>query len=54
MDVVNLCYFFIDRTDNILITDYTSDSIHILNTEFQLNHKIPVYDFPAGVTVDIQ
>ena len=53
MDVVNLCYFFIDRTENILIADYTS-YLYIFNPEFQLNHKIPVYDCPAGVTGDIQ
>ena len=40
MEFVNPFYFFIDQTDNILISDYGSDSIRIFNKEFQLIHKI--------------
>ena len=31
MEVINPWNFFIDQTDNILISDYGSDSIHIFN-----------------------
>ena len=51
MEVINPWFFFVDQTDNILISD--SNSIHIFNTEFQLIHKIPVSN-PTGVTVDKQ
>ena len=46
--------FFVDQTDNILISDFMSNSIYIFNTEFQLIHKIPVSTQPTGVTVDKQ
>ena len=52
MEVINPWFFFVDQTDNILISD--SNSIHIFNTEFQLIHKIPVSNNPTGVTVDKQ
>ena len=42
MEVINPYFFFIDQTANILISDYSSNSIHIFNTEFRLIHKIPV------------
>ena len=29
MEVINPCFFFVDQTDNILISDYSSNSIHI-------------------------
>ena len=54
MEVSNPLFFFIDQTDNILISDINSNSIHIFNTEFQLIHKIPVSIYPTGVTVDKQ
>ena len=54
MEVINPCFFFIDQTDNILISDLSSNSIHIFNSEFQLFHKIPVSNNPTGVTVDKQ
>ena len=47
-------FFFIDQTDNILISDFDSNSIYIFNSQFQLFHKIPVSDYPIGVTVDNQ
>ena len=52
MQVINPSYFFIDQTNNILISDYGSDSIHIFNEEFQLIHKIFVSPNPMGITVD--
>ena len=52
MQVINPYYFFIDRTDNILISDYGSNSIHIFDEEFQLIHKISVSPNPMGITVD--
>ena len=52
MQVINPYYFFIDQTDNILISDYDSNSIRIFNEVFQLIHKISVSTNPIGITVD--
>ena len=52
MQVINPCNFFIDQTDNILISDRDSNSIQIFNKEFQLIHEISVSPNPAGITVD--
>ena len=52
MQMINPIHFFIDQTDNILISDYGSNSIHIFNEEFQLIHKISVSPKPMGITVD--
>ena len=52
MQVIDPCNFFIDQTDNILISDYGSNSIQIFNNEFQLIHKISVSPNPNGITVD--
>ena len=52
MQVIDPFYFFIDQTDNILISDYDSNSIHIFNKEFKLIHKISVSPNPMGITVD--
>ena len=52
MQAINPFYLFIDQTDNILISDYGSNSIHILNKESQLIHEISVSPNPMGVTVD--
>ena len=52
MQLIDPSYFFIDQTDNILITDYGSNSIHIFDKEFQLIHKISVSLKPMGITVD--
>ena len=54
MEVINPYFFFIDQTDNILISDRSSNFIHIFNTEFQLIHEISVSNNPTGVTVDKQ
>ena len=54
MEVISPLFFFIDQTDNILISDYSSNSIHIFNSEFRLIQKIPVSNHPTGVTVDKQ
>ena len=43
---------FIDRSNNILISDRSSNSIKIFNSTFHLIHKIPVHDFPTTVTMD--
>ena len=50
--VIGPFYFFIDQTDNILISDYASNSIHIFNEEFQLIHAISVSPKPMGITLD--
>ena len=45
------CFFFIDNFGNILITDHGSNSILILNSEFEFIHKISVSQ-PMGITMD--
>ena len=52
MQVIDPYYFFIDQTDNILISDRGSNSILIFNKEFQLIHEISVSPRPMGITVD--
>ena len=52
MQVINPWNFFIDQTDNILISGYGSNSIQIFDKEFQLIHKISVSPNPMGITVD--
>ena len=52
MQVINPYYFFIDQTDNILISDCGYNSIQIFDKEFQLIHKISVSPNPMGFTVD--
>ena len=54
MDIVNPFFFFIDKTNNILVTDYSSNCINIYNTEFQLIHKISVSSCPTGIAVDLK
>ena len=54
MEMINPLYFFIDQTDNILISDSDSNSILIFNSQFRLFHKIPVSYHSMGVTVDNQ
>ena len=49
--VSNPWFFFIDNFGNILITDLGSDSILILNSEFEFIHKISVSE-PTGITMD--
>ena len=52
MQVINPCNFFIDQTDNTLISDRGSNSICVFNKEYQLVHKISVSSNPMGITVD--
>ena len=54
MQVINPWYFFIDHSDNILISDRASNSILIYSPQFQFYHKISVSNSPMGVTVDTQ
>ena len=49
--VINPCFFFIDKFGYILITDHTSNFILILNSEFEPIHKISV-TAPIGITMD--
>ena len=44
-------FFFIDNFGNILITDHVSNSILILNSEFEFIHEISVSS-PTGITMD--
>ena len=50
--VVSPVCLFIDRSDNILISDRSSDCIVIFSSTFQLIHRISVYHFPTGITID--
>ena len=52
MQVINPLFFFIDQTDNILISDLYAHSIYIFDKVFQLTHKISVSSSPMGITVD--
>ena len=52
MELIDPYYFFIDQTDNILISYRDSNSIRIFNKEFQLIHKISVSPNPMGIVVD--
>ena len=52
MQVIDPWNFFIDQTDNILISDYGFNSIQIFNHELQFIHKISVSPNPMGITVD--
>ena len=54
MDVVDPYFFFIDKTNNILFTDISSNCIDIYNAEFQLIHKISVSPCPTGIAVDLK
>ena len=49
--IINPYFFFIDEFGYILITDYGSNSIHILNSEFETVHKIFLTQ-PTGITMD--
>ena len=50
--IINPWFFFIDKFGNILISDYDSNSILILNSEFELIHKISTSNLPTGITMD--
>ena len=54
MEVIFPRFFFIDQTDNILISDYDSNSILIFNSQFKLFHIILVSDYPMGIAADNQ
>ena len=49
--VIYPCFFFIDKFGYILITDYNSNSILILNSEFESVHKIFVPG-SSGITMN--
>ena len=44
-------FFFIDKFGNILITDFASNSILVLNSEFEFIHEISVTK-STGITMD--
>ena len=46
------CFFFIDKFSSILISDYNSNSILFLTSEFEFIHKISVSDNPMGITMN--
>ena len=45
-------FFFIDDSDNFLISDRGSNSILIFNPLFEFIHKISVSDNPKGIVID--
>ena len=49
--VINPLSFFVDKFGYILFSDYSSNSILILNSEFEFVHKISVTE-PTGITMD--
>ena len=49
--VINPWFFFIDKFGSILISDFDSNSILILNSGFEFIHKISVHH-PNGITMD--
>ncbi|KAI6647844.1 NHL repeat containing protein [Oopsacas minuta] len=51
LQLMNLCFFYIDNSNNILITEYYSSSISIFNSQFDLIHKISIA-CPSGIAVD--
>ncbi|KAI6660216.1 RING finger protein nhl-1-like [Oopsacas minuta] len=55
LQLMNPYFFYIDHSNNILITDYSyissSASISIFNYQFDLIHKISIA-YPTGITVD--
>ena len=50
--VVYPCFFCIDKFGSILISDCNSNSILILNSEFEFIAKISVSNNPMGITMD--
>ncbi|KAI6647842.1 PEP-CTERM domain protein [Oopsacas minuta] len=44
-------FFYIDNSNNILITDYYSNSLSVFNSQFDLIYKISI-GYPTGITVD--
>ena len=47
-------FFFIDKFGDVLISDCDSNSILILNSEFEFIHKISTSNHPMGITMDKQ
>ena len=54
MLVSNPYFFFIDDSNNLLISDFGSNSILIFNPLFELIHKISVSNNPMGIVIDKQ
>ena len=50
--VVNPYFFSIDKFGSILFSDHNSNSVLILNSEFEFIHKISVSNCPMGITMD--
>ena len=49
--VINPCFIFVDKFGSILFSDSNSNSIIILNFEFECIHEISV-PYPMGITMD--
>ncbi|KAI6650848.1 Cell surface protein [Oopsacas minuta] len=49
--VISPLFFFLDNSDNILISDYCSNSIQIFNSKHEYIHTISIRK-PTGITVD--
>ena len=50
--IINSCFFFIDKSGNILITDIKSNTISIFSPNSEIIHKINVNSSPTGIVVD--
>ena len=50
--VVDPWFFCIDKFGSILISDRDSNSVLILNSEFEFIHEISVSNNPMGITMD--
>ena len=46
--------FYVDNSDYIHISDWSSNFVHIFNSQFESIHKINTSTHPMGVVVDIQ
>ena len=52
MQVVYSNCFFVDNTNNILISDFQSSVIHIFNFQYELIHKIKTSKYTMGVVIN--
>ena len=52
--VYNPFFFFIDDSNNLLISDFGSNSIIVFNPLFELIHKISLLNSPMGIVIHNQ
>ena len=54
MQIIHSNCFYLDDSNNILISDYNAHSIQIFNSQFESIHEINTSTHPMGVVVDNQ